>query len=76
MTEEALNRALETQGLEHVLLGQFAVQEGYLKNEEAARILSVQKSSGKRVEKFGEVAMDLGFLTEEKLRELLSRKAP
>src|SRR5438045_5411079 len=54
-----------------IQLGEFLVENNYLTKEQLQTAVERQKQSG---QKLGRVIIDLGFITEEKLVELLSQQ--
>jgi hypothetical protein len=72
--EQDLVRALEIQKTDKVPLGQLALQQGLIDNKALFRILSLQRKDGGRNQTFGQLAIQLGYLTEEQISELLEKQ--
>ena len=69
--EKDLTRTLEMQKIDRIPLGQLALQEGLIENKTLFRILSRQRKEEGRNQTFGQLAIQLGYLTDEQISELL-----
>lgn len=56
---------------EKIRLGEILVQQGLLSNEQLAKSLELQKSTGR---KLGRVFIEAGFVTETQISEALARQ--
>jgi len=71
VSEEQMTLVLgeQLQASEHKRIGELLVEKGYISIEQRDRALEEQKSTGLRL---GKMLMQLGFMTEERLIEILS----
>ncbi len=69
--EKDLTQTLEMQKIDRIPLGQLALQKGLIDNKVLFRILSRQRKEEGRNQTFGQLAIQLGYLTEEQISELL-----
>jgi hypothetical protein len=78
ITAEQLVDALELQHSELVRIGQLAIEEGILSARDVFKVLRCQSDLPN--ERFGEIAVELGLMTEDQLQHLLmvqsNRKPP
>ena len=69
--EEELLKALDAQKAKQIPLGQLAVQQGFLEAKQLFKILTAQRKQGDGGANFGAVAVAMGFLTPEKMEQLV-----
>ncbi len=69
--EKDLTRTLEMQKTDRIPLGQLALQKGLIDNKALFRILSRQRKVEGRNQTFGQLAIQLGYLSQEQISELL-----
>ncbi len=69
--EKDLTRTLEMQKTDRIPLGQLALQKGLIDNKALFRILSRQRKVEGRNQTFGQLAIQLGYLSQEQVNELL-----
>ena len=69
--EKDLTRTLEMQKTDRIPLGQLALQKGSIDNKALFRILSRQRKVEGRNQTFGQLAIQLGYLSQEKVNDLL-----
>ncbi len=69
--EKDLTQTLEMQKIDRIPLGQLALQKGLIESKTLFRILSRQRKEEGRNQTFGQLAIQLGYLTEEQISELL-----
>lgn len=69
--EEDLIKALDAQRAQQIPLGQLAVKEGFLEPKQLFKILTAQREQGNGGGHLGMVAVELGFMTSEKMEELI-----
>jgi len=69
--EKDLTRTLEMQKTDRIPLGQLALQKGSIDNKALFRILSRQRKVEGRNQTFGQLAIHLGYLSQEQVNELL-----
>ncbi len=69
--ESELEAALKFQEEEHITLGVLAVRENLLNNKQLSAILDNQREKRERGGLFGEIAIELGFLTRDDIDKLL-----
>ena len=70
-SKEDLDRALLTQRTTRPPLGQLALDKKWLTREKIFKILNAQKEPERKGRLFGEVAMELEFLDESQVSELV-----
>ena len=70
-SKEDLDRALLTQRTTRPPLGQLALDKEWLTREKIFKILNAQKEPERKGRLFGEVAMELEFLDESQVSELV-----
>ena len=72
VSEENVLSALEVQSKSRIPLGQLAIQNNFLKSVDVLKILNKQRkaTNGNSKDKFGEIVLELGLLTENQLSEL------
>ncbi len=75
MTEEDLHKALDIQTSERTPLGQLAVEQSFLNRKDLFRVLNEQRKTKEKSKRFGDVAVELGIMTEKQLNELLKIQA-
>lgn len=68
--EDDLELALKFQEEEYVALGALAVRENFLSSQQLSAVLDHQRMEGHG--KFGEIAIELGFLNNETVDKLLA----
>ena len=73
--EKDLTRTLEMQKTDRIPLGQLALQEGLIDNKALFRILSRQRKVEGRNQTFGQLAIQLGYLSQEQVNELLKMQS-
>lgn len=73
--EKDLTRTLEIQKTDRIPLGQLALQEGLIDNKALFRILSRQRKVEGRNQTFGQLAIQLGYLSQEQVNELLKMQS-
>ena len=71
ITDQQLQRGLEMQRFEHILLGGLALRNGMLSQHEVLDVLFHQEATG---DLFGEAAKSLGFLNDEQIKRLLDQQ--
>jgi len=69
--EKDLTRTLEMQKTDRIPLGQLALQKGSIDNKALFRILSRQRKVEGRNQTFGQLAIQLGYLSQEQVNDLL-----
>jgi len=69
--EKDLTRTLEMQKVDRIPLGQLALQKGLIDNKALFRILSRQRKVEGRNQTFGQLAIQLGYLSQEQVNDLL-----
>jgi len=69
--ENDLTRTLEMQKIDRIPLGQLALQKGLIDNKALFRILSRQRKVEDRNQTFGQLAIQLGYLSQEQVNDLL-----
>ncbi len=69
--ESELEAALKSQEEEHITLGVLAVRENLLNNKQLSAILDNQREKREKGGLFGEIAIELGFLTRDDIDKLL-----
>ncbi len=69
--ENDLTRTLEMQKIDRIPLGQLALQKGLIDNKALFRILSRQRKVEGRNQTFGQLAIQLGYLSQEQVNDLL-----
>jgi len=74
VSEQALNNALEAQFRDQILIGQLAVEEGFLSHDQVIQILRIQKNAAADADKFGRIGVELGILTDEARLRLLEKQ--
>ena len=72
--EKDLDRALEIQKTDRVPLGQLAMQKGLIDNKQLFRILSRQRRPEEKSKSFGNLAVEMGYLSQEQVEALLERQ--
>ena len=73
VSEETLTNILgsQMQSSTKMRIGEMLLAQGYITQEQLDKALETQKTSGKRL---GRTLVDLGFMPEERLIEILSRQ--
>jgi len=71
ITEEQLKRALSSQVEEHYKLGQVGKFLGKMEDEQVDLVLKTMTEEKHAGKKFGEVAIELNFITSNDLQEIL-----
>ena len=71
VSKEALNKALSIQRTTRPPLGQLALGNKWLTRENIFKILQAQKDPERKNKLFGEVAIQLGFLNESQVSDLV-----
>jgi len=66
-----LLQALDAQKAKRIPLGQLAVKEGFLEAKQLFKILTTQRKQGNEGGNFGTVAVQMGFMTPEKIEQLV-----
>lgn len=69
--EEDLLKALDAQRAQQIPLGQLAVKEGFLEPKQLFKILTAQREQGNGGGHLGMVAVDMGFMTLERMEALV-----
>lgn len=69
--EKDLTRTLKMQKTDRIPLGQLALQNGLIDNKVMFRILSCQRKVESRNQTFGQLAIQLGYLSQEQVNKLL-----
>ena len=72
--EKDLTRALEIQKTDRVPLGQLAMQGGLIDNKQLFRILSRQRKPENRDKSFGELAVEMEYLSQQQVEALLEQQ--
>ena len=73
--EKDLTQTLEMQKIDRIPLGQLALQKGLIDNKALFRILSRQRKVEGRNQTFGQLAIQLGYLSQEQVNELLKMQS-
>lgn len=71
VSEEDLDKALSIQRTTRPPLGQLALDNKWLTHEKIFKILHVQKEPERKNKRFGEVAVELEFLDESQVSDLV-----
>ena len=69
--EEDLIQVLDAQKAKRIPLGQLAVKEKFLEAKQLFKILTAQRKQGDGAVNFGAVAIEMGFMSAEKMEELV-----
>jgi hypothetical protein len=80
ITAQQLVAALELQHARYVAIGQLAIEERLMSARDVFHVLHYQRRRPEPRERFGEIAVDMGFISQEELQRLLlmqmDRKPP
>ena len=72
VTDEQLSKALELQRASMRPMGKFAKKLGYISRKDNVRVLLEHIKGNKR---YGDLAVEMGFLTEEQVRDVLETQS-
>lgn len=73
ITPEQLTHAISQLSAAHIKLGTLAMHKGYMVASEVDEVCFLQTREDRR---FGEIAIERGYLTEDQVRELLKTQIP